>query len=363
MKPLRLFCPAEDSSWSQSIQTERELQICKDIATRLGLPINLDEAAGKLYLGHAKDWQPSPPTGKRSINSTALALIKESEGCVLTAYRDPVGILTIGYGHTGPDVTSGLQINMAEADALLKEDLAKFEAGVADLVKVPITDNQFGALVSFAYNLGLGALGESTLLRKLNAGDYSGASEEFPKWVNAGGQKLPGLVTRRERERKLFAATTVSPAKAASVESKVKAQAQHRPDSCGQTSVAMAINCLTGKSHTDETINAKYGYDLLPALNSECSSHVWGTPDFTAQSWPLIQASLESGRPVLFAANGPDFSRSGRGHILLIVALTADGKVRMADPATGTAPTWTRAQCETAAPHPQGKWLMVARPK
>ena len=135
-------------------------------------------------------------------------MIKEFEGCRLTAYRCSAGVWTIGYGHTGTvdgkAVASGMTITAAKATDLLKKDLAKFEAAVNAYVTAPITQNMFDALVSFAYNCGAGALKGSTLLKKLNAKDYNGAAAEFPKWNKAGGKVLKGLVRRRERERQLF---------------------------------------------------------------------------------------------------------------------------------------------------------------
>lgn len=131
-------------------------------------------------------------------------LIKVSEGLSLVAYLCPAGVLTIGYGHTGKDVVEGMVIDHQEADRLLQVDLEKFEKEVSKLVKVGITQNQFDALISFTYNLGASALKGSTLLKKLNAGEYMAAANEFPKWVKAGGKVLPGLVTRRRKERELF---------------------------------------------------------------------------------------------------------------------------------------------------------------
>ncbi len=95
-------------------------------------------------------------------------------------------------------------ISQAKADADLARNVAGIEIDVARLVKVPLTQGQFDALVSFAFNLGAAALAGSTLLRKLNAGDCAGAAAEFGKWVHADGTVLPGLVTRRARERALF---------------------------------------------------------------------------------------------------------------------------------------------------------------
>ena len=114
------------------------------------------------------------------------------------------GTLTIGWGHTGPDVHPGQNITQSEADQLLARDLTPFEAGVNSLVSHSITPNQFAALVSFAYNAGLQSLRSSTLRKLLNSGDIQGAANEFGKRVHGNGQVLPGLVTRRAAERTLF---------------------------------------------------------------------------------------------------------------------------------------------------------------
>lgn len=137
-------------------------------------------------------------------NQTGINLIKQFEGLRLAAYYDSVGVLSIGYGHTGKDVTPGKTITLAEAERLLRDDLIYFETGVSQLVKVRLTANQFAALVSFSYNVGLTALKESTLLRKLNAKDYQGAADELLRWNKAGGKPLLGLTRRREAERSLF---------------------------------------------------------------------------------------------------------------------------------------------------------------
>ncbi|TKC86027.1 lysozyme [Trinickia terrae] len=139
-------------------------------------------------------------------NQAGLNLIKQFEGLRLIAYADVVGVLTIGYGHTGPDVKPGLIITQSQADQHLSDDLARFESGVGALVKVPLNANQFSALVSFSYNLGLGNLGSSTLLRLLNQRDYPGAALQFPRWDRAGGRELAGLLRRRQAEQALFEA-------------------------------------------------------------------------------------------------------------------------------------------------------------
>lgn len=158
------------------------------------------------------------------INQKGIDLIKHFEGLRLEAYVDPVNVLTIGYGHTGSDVKAGMRITEAEAEHLLRGDLEKFAKAVTKAVKVGLSGNAFAALVSFAFNVGTGALNKSTLLKKLNAGDAKGASKEFLKWVKGTVNKrkvtLPGLVRRREAERALFdtpdaAAPVIAPAEPA----------------------------------------------------------------------------------------------------------------------------------------------------
>ena len=134
-----------------------------------------------------------------------IALIKSFESFVPDWYDDPVGVRTIGYGWTGK-LPDGYQAPLTEKEAsrLLSETIKAYEAGVSKAVKVPINENQFSALVSFAYNVGVGAFKSSTLLKKLNAEDYEGAALEFERWVYAGGRKFAGLVRRRYAEQDLF---------------------------------------------------------------------------------------------------------------------------------------------------------------
>lgn len=123
----------------------------------------------------------------------------------LKAYKCPAGVWTIGYGHTGK-VKEGDLITAETAEKLLLKDVLKFEKGVTKLLKVEVTDNQFNALVSFAFNLGLNNLKNSTLLRMINAGDANIAGPQFLRWVYAGGKKLKGLIRRRKEEKGLFEA-------------------------------------------------------------------------------------------------------------------------------------------------------------
>ena len=137
-----------------------------------------------------------------------IALIKQFEGCKLTAYQDSVGVWTIGDGWTQPvdgkPIRARMTIKQETAERLLKTGLVSYESDVSRLVKVGLTQGQFDALVSFTYNLGARSLSTSTLLRKLNAGDYAGAADEFMHWNKAGGKVLNGLTRRREAERALF---------------------------------------------------------------------------------------------------------------------------------------------------------------
>ncbi len=164
---------------------------------------------------------PVPVVSERGID-----LIKHFESCLkpvkkngkvmhYAAYADPAHgwrVPTIGWGtiayEDGTKVAKGDIITQERADELLAWEVAEKAAGVSRLVKVSLNADQFGALVSFAYNVGLGNLGKSTLLRKLNEGDYDRASIEFLKWNRAAGMILPGLVRRRKSERALFLGKT-----------------------------------------------------------------------------------------------------------------------------------------------------------
>ena len=130
--------------------------------------------------------------------------LKEFEGFRRDAYKDAAGVLTIGYGHTGKDVREGDRLTMYGAEQLLLIDLKEHEAAVRRL-NVARTQGQFDALVSFAFNLGIGRLQRSTLLKTIrNGGSKAQIQREFKRWVFAGGKQLPGLVKRREWEAKRF---------------------------------------------------------------------------------------------------------------------------------------------------------------
>jgi GH24 family phage-related lysozyme (muramidase) len=135
-------------------------------------------------------------------------LVKQFEGCVLTAYPDPATKAdpwTIGVGHTGPEVKRGVVWTQAQADEALDNDLARFDTGVAKLIgTAPTTQAQFDALVSLAFNIGLGNLGSSTLLRLHKAGSFEVAATQFVRWNKAAGRIMNGLTRRRMAEASLY---------------------------------------------------------------------------------------------------------------------------------------------------------------
>lgn len=144
----------------------------------------------------------------RHINNAGLSLIKQFEGLELTAYLCPAKIPTIGYGNTNSVTRADVgrkTITAAQAEALLRADLVRFEKAVERRVTVPLTDNQFAALVSFAFNLGEGNLAKSTLLKRINAkAPIADIERSLMQWVNANGKPLQGLVNRRAAEMALY---------------------------------------------------------------------------------------------------------------------------------------------------------------
>jgi lysozyme len=140
-------------------------------------------------------------------SDAGLALTKSFEGSSLTAYQDVAGIWTIGYGHTGPSLLEGMKISQADADALLRADLAEAVRCVRNAITEPITQGQFDAMVDFCFNVGRGNFLQSSLRRKVNLGDHAGAAGQFGLWINAGGKPVDGLIRRRAAERALFTGT------------------------------------------------------------------------------------------------------------------------------------------------------------
>jgi lysozyme len=137
------------------------------------------------------------------LGEKGTEILKYFEGCKLTAYQDSVGVWTIGYGHT-KGVYDGMTITQDEAEQMLLTELEEYEGYIESMVTVPLTQNQFDALVVWIYNLGPTNFRNSTLLKELNAGNYNAAGQEITRWNKAGGKVLAGLVKRREAEAELF---------------------------------------------------------------------------------------------------------------------------------------------------------------
>lgn len=146
----------------------------------------------------SKEEQEKPPVKVKNKE-----IIKKHEGLRLEAYRDPVGVWTIGWGHTHT-AKPGMKISLDEAINLLARDIAWAENAVKQNVTIKLNQNQFDALVSFVFNVGERAFMRSSLLRRLNEGNYTDAANELLRWKHAGGRVLPGLVKRRAAERELF---------------------------------------------------------------------------------------------------------------------------------------------------------------
>ncbi|NNH25690.1 lysozyme [Acinetobacter terrestris] len=147
-------------------------------------------------------------TDVMSTSQNGINLISSFEGCELKAYLCPAKVWTIGFGTTvypnGVKVKKGDSCTLDQAKQFKAHDLKRFEKTVDDLVQVPLTQNQFDALVSLTYNIGPGAFEKSTLLKKLNTGDYQGAADQFTVWNKGGGKVLQGLVNRRAKEKEVF---------------------------------------------------------------------------------------------------------------------------------------------------------------
>lgn len=141
---------------------------------------------------------------KYQLSPAGLNLIKQFEGLSLTRYNDAAGFPTIGYGHLIKDGENYETITQMQAENLLSEDAMEAIRAVNANVTVPLTQNQFDALVSFTYNVGVDNFRHSTLLAMVNGGDFDGAAQQFGRWNRSGGQVIPGLQARREQEAQIF---------------------------------------------------------------------------------------------------------------------------------------------------------------
>ena len=140
---------------------------------------------------------------KMKISENGLELIKKFEGCETTAYQDSVGVWTIGFGHT-KGVEEGQTCSIEDAESMLANEMDEYEGYINNMVKVDLQQHEFDALVAWGYNLGPPNLGESTMLKVLNGGQFDRVPEEMNRWTRAGGKILEGLVRRRQAESLMF---------------------------------------------------------------------------------------------------------------------------------------------------------------
>ena len=276
----------------------------------------------------------------QKINQAGIKLIKYFEGLhekcgredgkqLVKAYYCPANVLTIGYGTTGSRVKPNLVINESIAEQWLKEDLEYFEQAVKRLVKVELNDNEFSALVSFAYNCGEGALSSSTALRRLNAGDRKGCVEALQWWNKGGGKVLPGLVKRRKAEGDLFMSKSL-PTETLNDEVNLKVPFFSQLDnkfqphsSCLATSVAM-VCAFFGEKPSNANIQIedefyqwlqkkgmnRFVHDNMTTIFNVCGYHNTFKVDATADE---IKAHLRKGFPVIYSG-----TLTHSGHIIVI---------------------------------------------
>ncbi len=214
-------------------------------------------------------------------SARGIALIKAHEGKRLVAYRCPADVWTIGYGHTSaagnPTVKPGMRITEQEADTILRRDLFRFEERVNRLVKVPLTQGQFDALVSFDFNTG--ALHSSTLLKKLNANNYSAVPAQLMRWTRGGGKELPGLVRRRRDEAELWRSIDPGATGGRADVGRIDPPAPGKPATKSTTNMAAgAAAAVTTINAANEALNpVKEAADAGKGLADTVTS-VMGTP-------------------------------------------------------------------------------------
>jgi lysozyme len=172
--------------------------------SRAGATPPCDEALIAADATARTDGRSSPPFKDLRVNERAIALIKQYEGLRRQAVQDPVGLWTIGYSHMGEDVRPGMTITEAEADQLLRKDLAFFESIIKSMVTAPMNADEYSAIVDLAFNIGTGAFSSSAVLRALNEGDRAVAADAFLGWDEVNGVEVPALARRRAIERTIF---------------------------------------------------------------------------------------------------------------------------------------------------------------
>jgi lysozyme len=245
------------------------------------------------------------------ISQAGLDLIKRFEGCELEAYQDAVGIWTIGYGHTGPDVHEGLKITQAQADAILAKDVERFASGVAANVRVAITQSEFDALVSFAFNVGLTAFRTSTLLKLLNDNsDRSVVATQFLRWNKAGDKVLEGLTKRRNAEKELFLSKAPHPLLGHSILAKQDTWLKRRPLQSADLAAEEKLFVPKGSAHEWNEISMLPGeVHYKVKLSAQPDRDWWFFPDhFKIINDPIANETTPS-KPKEIILNVPYYSQ------------------------------------------------------
>lgn len=245
------------------------------------------------------------------ISDGGLKIVKHFEGLFLKAYVDPVGVWTIGYGHTGDSAYSGNIISEPEAEELLRDDMSESEYFVERYIDVDLKQHQFDSLVSFTFNVGGGALAKSTLRKKLNGGDFEGAAAEFPRWnkgtVNGEKVVLPGLTRRRSSERLLFESGEVSffdgrgVVDPDEVDEEVSTAVNSPTDAPGSGAEFLA-NPGREARRTDELILRELSEETKIAFPVERLIELRNDryPTSRPRYWGVVNFDLHSGKPRLF---------------------------------------------------------------
>jgi GH24 family phage-related lysozyme (muramidase) len=206
------------------------------------------------------------------MNDRGFALICEFEGCRTEAYQDATGVWTIGYGHTSaaglPSVAPGFTVTRAEATGILMRDLETFSAGVKSAITTQLNDNQFSALVSFAFNVGLGNFRSSSVLKSVNACRFDQVPADLALWVKAGGKVLPGLIRRRAAEAALFLTGDV--AVALPTADRPAASKSHNTDA------GRGIEPMTERLHQPSHINFAAVLSAVGGFVSSAAHHLEG---------------------------------------------------------------------------------------
>lgn len=267
--------------------------------------------------------------GKQHDLSTAIQLIKKFEGLQLESYKCPAGVWTVGFGHTGPQITEGLEITEQQAEAFLKQDLERFSEGVDRLINIQLSDAQHCALVSFAFNIGLSAFETSTLRKRLNAGENPDVAvrAELPRWNKADGKILDGLTRRRQAEIDLFLTNARKNPLAVPYQSQLDNKSGTGYRECFSSSCAM-LAIYAGKVKSDDEYNrirSKFGDTTNPTAQVAALRDLGLTAIYRTNGTPeMIKQAINQGQPVAvgWLHQGPVSSPTGGGHWSVIIGYT-----------------------------------------